>query len=211
MKYQIKEIKPEFIRIEFDEDKPAMSDFEAAITNEGLLYINNRHFFVPKTKKGNGHKGGLNKFLELTIDDLPILMEVIEHWKEITSDFIGFYPYGISGAGWLGNTYFFPDGSDKSYSKDKIPDELKYENRTFEPSLDDKFSSNGCEFINGLPFNQHYSHGRFDFRLEKYYLSIDDGMIIQKLEYYQPEATLELLNLIKDNPDIPLEELLKIT
>lgn len=208
MKYKIKNIKKELLNniIALSEVELSfirndrMFDLDALITNNDILYVKNQHFLCYEqfnSKDGNGRDDEFYDALKLTITDLSDLEEVIEHWHNIKSKFIGRIPCGVPMVGWLGNNYIYPDGHKQYYKKDQIPKE-------FEPmlgnSIDDRFKSNGCEYIKNVPFKQHYEHGRFDFNLKRDYFIVNDHKIVQQFEFDQPDVILELLKYIKNNP-----------
>lgn len=106
--------------------------------------------------------------------------------------------------GYTGTTYIFPDGTKKEYTLKKYrkisPNELKgHLPRIKGSSFDNKFPSNGCDYIEHFPERQHYHHGRFDFYLEQNGIAIEDDKTIQ--HFYQPETVLQLLSFSAQNPE----------
>ncbi|MBI4021680.1 MAG: hypothetical protein HY369_05545 [Candidatus Aenigmarchaeota archaeon] len=63
-------------------------------------------------------------------------------------------------------------------------------------SLDRRFPSEGCLYVDGHPWEQHYKHGRHHYYLRKDGLLIEDTKTIQLLEREQPETVLELMKFI---------------
>ncbi|MBI4021681.1 MAG: hypothetical protein HY369_05550 [Candidatus Aenigmarchaeota archaeon] len=171
-----------------------------SLTGDGSLHVNNGHL-IPKKRKGeiqfddqdwNDGRGFMcNPYLELQLSDLPPFEEVIEHWRTVRPHFLERRPYGVPMGGHISTTYTYPDG--RSVRRDAKGDPTKLiRGRPF----DTRFPSDGCTYIEGHPFEQHYRHGRHDYYLEKGSVMVEDERTIQDLEGEQPEAVLELLKFI---------------
>jgi len=217
MKYQIVNVERELdgndninlsnVKLSFD------PNFDIVINKEGDLRFKNNHYrTVPDM---------LPYYLKLNVDDLPVLEDIFDHWQTIRNDFVNIKSSGNFGAGWFSTSFYFPDGTEAEYTREEHE-----KNNSIKPfkfkriegiSIDDRFSSSGCKYINDFPYLQHYSHGRFNFQLEHDSITIDDaiendngrlGQFEEILDNEQPKIILELLRFIKSNPYNVLERLI---
>lgn len=178
--------------------------FKLRLDEERNLYVTNEHL-RRKNKRGDS---GIFSYepIRFTPDDLPIFEEMIEHWKEIRPNFVQRISHGALYRGHISTTYKFPDGREVNYTVG----DTREPKRTEGDSVDNKFLSNGCNYIEDIPEQQHYKHGNFDFYLEKAKVVVEDDEHTEVLEGEQPETVLELLRFVSMNSKTHLTNILGI-
>ncbi len=176
--------------------------FKIAINSDGGIRVLNKHI-TRKTKNGEYGCGSIL----LKTEDLPYFEQVYNHWKEISPNFIQRISIGNSCIGHISTTYVLFDGTEKEYKakNQKCPKIIEGK------SIDSKFGSDGCKYILDHPYEQHYKHGRLDYYLQKFAVSVEDGKTIQELEGSQPEITLNFLKYVNSfkKPEEALNEIIK--
>ncbi len=195
-------------------------EFNYKVTNEGSLQYQNHRItevkkfsvkrkdtFTSETKeKDYGYEP-----IKFVVDDLPFLEEIVEHWKNIQNEFVRTISSGQSMIGHISTTYIFPDGTEKIWYSDRFrkdhPESLKKHLEYVKGKpYDEKFPSEFCTYLEKIPYEQHYKHGRLNYFVRKDSISIEDEETIQQLE--NPEEIIELLKFISTEPKTAVERLL---
>ncbi|MEK6969865.1 MAG: hypothetical protein AABW48_05550 [Nanoarchaeota archaeon] len=191
----------------------AFSGQSYKITSEGLFFNNPR---ITKKKidippSGSTAKKPLiqnEKYgyepLRLVSSDLQSIKEITAHWETIQDKFIRLISEGHSWSGHISTEYFFPDGTKKIWYAERFREQhpnslenyLKHERGK---SWDTRFPSAFCEYIENVPFLQHYQHGRLDYFLEHDVISLQDDKTIQEVR--NPRELLEVLAFYAVNPE----------
>lgn len=153
--------------------------------------------------------------------DLPTLEVVIAHWKKIAPRFIGLHvkanrrksrgysvPHCVNHRTY---TFTFPNGRTEVYENIRLPGLLRSGRKpkgkdlpehlqpVSGPSLDDLLPSQGCRTIDGLPYEQHYKAGRFDWYLRRRSVHVEDEAHVMELSREQTDLTLAVLKGMRDN------------
>ena len=149
--------------------------------------------------------------ISLHAEDLHFLQEVVAHWEKIRPHFVQVWSSGQAMAGHISTTYNFPDGTSKVWYTDRFrsdhPESLeKALERVRGKPFDTAFHSDFCLYIEGVPVQQHYTHGRLDYYLGRDFLDIEDEKTIQKIT--APQELVDLLTFFSANPKTVLERVL---
>lgn len=197
----------------------ALHGYPYKVTSEGLSFSHTK-VTIPRVKhrvKYDSESDDRAKNLGydpllLSAEDLPFLKDVVEHWEKIRPHFVRVLSSGQAMAGHICTTYYFPDGASKVWYTDRFRDmDRKKESlekaleRVKKDSFDTTFPSDFCLYIEDVPFQQHYKHGRLDYYLEQDSVSIEDEKAIQKIT--DPRELVALLTFFSENPQTVLERI----
>ncbi len=153
--------------------------------------------------------------LRLVAEDLPFIKEITAHWEAIRDQFVYTRSEGNSWCGHVSTKYFFPDGTKKIWYSQKFRGKFPVDSDTESledflehkrgKPLDAHFPSAFCEYIEGVPFLQHYQHGRLDYFLERESISLQDNLTNQKIpNLYE---LLEVLAFYAAEPETAVKRL----
>lgn len=173
--------------------KSELDNLQIGLSNGSTILLNNKKFKFSGNE--NDYNSLLPEFLCVDVNDSWIIQNVYTHWFVVRDKFVGVETE---------NVYYFPDGTmilhPKKLSAEYLP-EPGY-------SLDNKFQSLGCEYIQGIPFRQHYCFGRFNYYLERRKLTIQSSKVKQVFEGRQFDVVLQVMKFVEKKPLKTLERLL---
>lgn len=193
-------------------------EFNFKVTNNGYLYYQNHRITEVKkfsVKRKDTFTGEIRERdygyepIKLVVDDLPFLEEVVARWEKIRNDFVHTISSGQSMIGHISTKYIFPDGTEKIWYSDRFRKDHKASlDKHLEyvkgKPYDKQFPSKFCTYLDDVPYEQHYKHGRLNYFLRKDSLSIEDKETIQQVN---PEELIELLKFISAEPKTAVERL----
>ncbi|MBI5064693.1 hypothetical protein HZA97_00525 [Candidatus Woesearchaeota archaeon] len=194
-------------------------EFNYKVTNEGSLYYQNHRLTEVKkfsVKRKDTFTGKTRKTdygyepIKFVVDDLPFLEEIVKHWENIRNDFVHTISSGQSMIGHISTKYIFPDGTEKIWYSDRFRKDHKESLKKHLEYVkgkpyDKRFPSKFCTYLEDVPYEHHYKHGRLNYFLRNDSLSIEDEETIQQIE--NPEEIIELLKFISAEPKTAVERL----
>src|SRR3989338_4291642 len=143
------------------------------LSKDGNIFFNNAGMF------GRHHyRGGMDVWLEFNAGHLAGLTEVWGHWMRIADQFAIRHANGGWPQGHTSTTYFFPDGTEKTYYWQEDPNgrpsgmggcrgigRIPEPERILGGSRDDLFSSVKCYYVEGFPLIEQFRRAGLLFEL----------------------------------------------